>query len=78
LKGAYKQHRDQFLTSSNSDRTRRNGFKLKYECFTVDVWEKFFTQGMVRHWNRLPRKDLDNPIPEGVQGQVGWGSDSGW
>jgi len=29
---------------------------------------------VVRSWNRLPREAVDAPsIPEGVQGQVGWG-----
>ena len=29
LRGAYEQKGDQLFTQSNSDRTRRNGFKLK-------------------------------------------------
>jgi len=27
---------------------------------------------VVRHWKRLPREAVDAPIPESVQGQVGW------
>ena len=35
---------------------------------------KFFTMRMVRCWNRLLREAVDAlSIPEGVQGQVGWG-----
>jgi len=28
---------------------------------------------VVRYWKRLPREVVDDPIPGGVQSQVGWG-----
>jgi len=31
MKGAYKQEGDQLFTQSSSNRTRRNGFKLKLD-----------------------------------------------
>ena len=37
LKGAYRQEGDQLFTQSRSDRTRRNGFKLKEETPRLDV-----------------------------------------
>ena len=63
LKGAYKQEGDQPFTWSHSDRTRENGFKLKEGKFELDVRKilLFFTQRVVRHWNRFPREAVDAP-----------------
>lgn len=42
-----------------------NGFKLK-DRFRLDAWKKYFTQRVVKQWQRLARKVVDAPYLEGL------------